>query len=468
MRVCLIAPPTLRLRYNISGIYPLPPLGLAYIASTLEKDGFQVEIIDMPALKMDIPGLQKYLFEKEPFPVYGLSCNAFNLKNGLALARLIKKINLGAKVVIGGRCGGLPAEKIFEYGREFDFIVKGEGEQSMLELCKHLRSGAPEGDLAGIRGISFRQDGKVITNDPMPYADLDSLPFPARHLLPNKYYRMHPPFGIFPPLTLMETSRGCVYNCSFCGLSSPVRERSVDHIISEIEYLMKNYRVKEIHFVDPTFTYNQPRIERLCGRISEKGIKLAWTCKTRVDCVSASLLKLMAKAGCYMISYGVESGSQNMLDSFKKAITLENTINAFKWTRQVNIRTIAYTIIGYPYEREDEVQSTIKLVHRLDPDFVLYNEFFLVPGSNMENEYMREHKIDFDDLIEFYSRSVQHTTIDRNRVSKQLKRANRLFYTRPSYLLSRLARTKNPNDFMVMFKGVFHLLADKIRTKSIF
>ncbi|MCK9595322.1 MAG: radical SAM protein [Candidatus Omnitrophica bacterium] len=467
MRVCLIAPPAIRLRYNISGIYPLPPLGLAYIAGTLEKNGFQVEIVDMPALKMDFAGLEKHLAAKDPFKVYGLSCNAFNLKNGLFLARLIKRINPDAKVVIGGRCGGLPAEKIFQYGRDFDVIVKGEGENSMLELCRYFRGAGASAGLAGIKGISFRQNGSVITNDPAPYADLDSLPLPARHLLPDKCYRMHPPFGIFPPVTLMETSRGCVYNCSFCGLSSPVRERSTGHIIAEIECLMKNYGIKEIHFVDPTFTYNQPRIEELCGRISDKGLKFAWTCKTRVDCVSERLLQGMAGAGCYMISYGVESGSQNILDSLKKSITLENTISAFKWTRHAGIRTIAYTIIGYPHERDEEVQNTIDLVNRLDPDFVLYNEFFLVPGSNMEMEYMRENNIDFDDLIEFYSRSPRHTAIDRYRVTKQLKRANRSFYSRPSYLLSRLARIKNPNDLKVMFKGVFHMLIDKIRTKEV-
>ncbi|MFA5099935.1 MAG: radical SAM protein [Candidatus Omnitrophota bacterium] len=468
MRVCLIAPPTVRLRYNISGVYPLPPLGLAYIAAILEEEGFGVEIIDMPALKMNIAALDKYLRGKDAFTVYGLSCNAFNLKDGLLLARLIKQVNPKATVVIGGRCSGLPADKIFRYGRDFDVIVNGEGEHSMLELCRNIRDGLAAGSFKGIRGLSFRQNGNIVSTDPMPYADLDTLPFPARHLLPNTRYRMHPPFGIFPPVTLMETSRGCVYNCSFCGLSSPVRERSVDHILSEVKHLISYYGVKEIHFVDPTFTFNQSRIKELCSQICARGLKFSWTCKTRVDCVSVSLLCHMHKAGCYMISYGVESGSQSILDSLKKSIRLENTANAFQWTRSAHMRTIAYAIIGYPNEQEADIQSTIKLIHKLNPDFVLYNEFFLVPGSNMEKEYMREQRIDFDDLIEFYSRGAKNTVIDRHRVTRQLKTANRLFYTRPVYILSRLASIKNCNDFMVMFKGVFHMLIDKIRARSIF
>lgn len=444
----------------------MPPLGLAYIAAVLEKEGFHAEIFDMPALKADAGALSTYL-DSKGFDIFGLSCNIFNLRIAIDMAKLIKAKNKRSIVVIGGRCNALPAENIFRHGQDIDIIVNGEGEKTMLDLCKYLVKNRNLNGVSGICGISYRDNGRIIKTQQAPFVDLDNLPLPARHLLPLKHYKMHPPFGVYPPLTIMETSRGCIYNCNFCGLSSPVRERSVANMISEINELKDKYGIREIHFVDPNFTYNQDRIEKFCVQLIQDKIKIHWTCKTRVDLISEGLLKLMTKSGCYMISYGVESGRQEVLNILNKGISIDNTCKAFEWTHKAGIRSLAYAIVGYPGESESDIQETKNLIKKIKPDFVLYNEFFLIPGSPLANQYFLENKLDYKNLIEFFF-TEGSSDISRMRFSNHLKEANKSFYFSPSYILERVLKAKNLQDLINMAKGLIYLMLDKIRRKRIF
>ena len=467
MDICLIAPPTVRVRYNTSGVYPMPPLGLAYIAAVLEKEGYGVEIYDMPALKAGIPQLERYLDTKN-FYIYGLTCNIFNIKYAVEIANFIKARDKKSKIILGGRCTSLPPEAIFKLCDNLDIIVHGEGEQVMLELCKFFDNKDNEpGKIAGVKGISYKSNGKVIKTETAPFIDLDTLPAPARYLLPNNRYKMHPPFGAYPPLTIMETSRGCAYKCSFCSLPAPVRERSVSNIISEIKGLVSNYGIKEVHFVDPNFTYNPDRIKKLCNQMIEDKINIHWSCKTRVDLVSQDLLRLMSQSGCYMVSYGVESGRQDILGLLNKQITTKNTLDAFEWTHKAGIRSLAYAIIGYPGEDDSAIEATKALVHRINPDFVLYNEFFLIPGSPLANQYLLDNKLDYDGLVGFYFQEGS-SDISRTRYSGYLKRLNKAFYCRFSYVLMRIMKIRNLQDAANMVKGVAYLIIDKIRSKRIF
>lgn len=466
MKVFLIAPPTVRIRGNISGVYPLPPLGLAYIAAVLEQNGFEVDILDMPALKIGIEDLPNYLRNND-YSLCGLSCNLFNLKSGIKIARLIKEINPKAKIVVGGRCNSFSPEIIFKYGPDFDIIVRGEGEETVVNLCKMLRDGKE--NFYTLPGIAFRDNGKINTNSQPPYINLDKLPFPARNLLPNKYYRMHPPFGIYPPITIMETSRGCVYNCKFCNLPQPIRERAVSNIMEEIKELIIKLRIREIHFVDPNFTYNQNRIMQLCNRLLEEKISVKWTCKTRVDLVSKSLLESMSKAGCYMISYGVESGSQEILNDLNKDITIDQTVEAFNLTKNAKIRTIAYVLLGSPNENENTVRDTVELAKKINPDFVLYGELLPDPSSSLVKQALRENNLSYEDIADFYiagkdifkEKSV--TGIAKSDIDRWMSYANKSFYIRISYIFQRLRKLKNLKDLFNLIAGVYFLTQDKLK-----
>lgn len=470
MKILLIAPPAVRIKGNISGVYPLPPLGLAYIAAVLEKNNFAVDILDISALKIKIENLPAY-FKDNSYSVYGLSCNLFNLRNGIEIARQIREINPKAKIIIGGRCNSFSPETIFKHGSDFDIIVKGEGEEVMLNICSMLRDGNE--NFYTVPGISFKDNGKIITNPQQPYVNLDKLPLPARHLLPNKYYKMHPPFGIYPPTTIIETSRGCVYNCIFCNLASPVRERSINNVIEEIKEVTSRFKIKEIHFVDSSFTYNQKRIMELCNQLIKNNIKIAWTCKTRVDLVCKDLLEVMSKAGCYMISYGVESGSQAILNYLNKDITVEQTIEAFKLTKNAKIRTIAYVLLGSPKEDDGTVKETTKLVEKIKPDFVLYGELLPDPNSPLVKQAVRDNHINNKDIADFYIggkdifREKSITGAAKGDINRWMSYANRSFYIRVDYIFRKLRNLKNLQDLLNLVKGTYFLIYD-ILNKNIF
>jgi len=472
-RVILINPPYRRITNNISGVYPLPPLGLACIASVLEKNKFDVEILDMPALNMSIEALKSHL-KNNHYSLYGLSCKIVNLNYGIKISQLIKSIHPEAKIILGGHCSALPPKIIFEYGKNFDVIVKGEGEEVTLELCNNLQDNGEFKNLDKIRGIFYKNDNQVIETESRPYLDLNKLPLPARHLLPNENYRMHPPFNVYPPLTLMETSRGCEYNCIFCTLTEPVRQKTVANVMEELSEVVDRFKINEIHFIDPNFTYDKERTMKLCNCFLKENLNIKWTCKTRVDLISEDLLKLMAEAGCYMISYGIESGSQQILNRLNKNIKISQIENAFCLTKKFKIRTLAYIIVGSPGENKDSIKKTKSLVKRSKPDFILYGEFLPDPKSIFATRLINDFKLRYDDLFKFYVLNVNIfrkktvAEINSKDVKKWLSSLNRSFYFNIFYIMRRLKDLRNINDLLNLVKGAYFLLRDKLKFTSNF
>ncbi len=473
MKILLISPPSTRFRFNLSGVYPLPPLGLAYIASVLEKHDFDVSILDMQALNIKTEDLPKYL-KNNAYPICGLSCGLFNLTEGMKIVKLLKHINPDSRIVLGGHCNSFSPETIFGLGGDFDILVRGEGEEAMLSLCTQMRKGGRLCNLEKIFGISYKDNGRIVSTPTPSYLDLDRLPFPARHLLPNKNYRMHPPFNLYPPLTLMETSRGCIYNCDFCCLSGEVRARAIHSVIEEIKEAIEKFKIREIHFIDTNFTFNPDRVMELCERILEEDIRFAWSCKTRVDLVSSALLNVMAKAGCYIISYGVESGSQDILNNLHKQINLNDIKTAFEITRRAKIRTVAYLLIGSSGENDHTVKETKNLLSEIRPDFILCGELLPDPKSILAKNAIGGKKISCNDLKDFfilnpYNRPfVKRNIADISRadIKRWVSVINRSFYLRIDYLIRRLKNLKSLRELVNLARGAFLLIKDIISSKS--
>jgi radical SAM superfamily enzyme YgiQ (UPF0313 family) len=470
MKVLLIAPPVIRMKYNIGGVFPLPPLGLTYIASVLEQHGFEVGILDMPVIKKQVGDLHR-LLKKNQYDVYGLSCTIFNLSEGIKIARLIKDMNPDSRIVLGGHCNAFSPEVIFKYGDSFDIIVRGEGEEVMLNLCNQLNNGGRLGYLDKVSGISFRDGYKIVNTPDASYVNLDTLPFPAKHLLPHRFYKMHPPFNLYPPVTLIETSRGCMHNCAFCSISQPIREKSIEKVIVEIKEVISKFGIREVRFVDSNFVDDTERIRNLCNQILEEDIELAWTCETRIKSIPEDILEKMSAAGCYMIAYGVESGSKKILNSLNKGITTDEIRNTFRITRKAGIKTIAYLMLGLPEEDNSAFKETLGLVRKIEPDFVLYTELLPIPNSSLTKKFMASRQITEEGLAEYYLlrkdifKKRSFGGHPRNKIKRQQFFATITFYFSIRFILRRLRGIRNLQELFNLIKGAYFLLLDVMNIK---
>jgi len=348
-----------------------PPLGLGYISAVLLENGFSVEAVDMnvPAPGTDyhkgwgfdmhqlFERLRKMIENKHPM-VVGISTHTRTFPNALRIAGIAKEIDPEIITILGGpHVTFLPSEALER--PEVDVVVRNEGEFTMLELMRYFRDGF--GALDKIAGISFRKNGKVVSNPDRPLIeDLDSLPFPARHLFPLNHYR-------YPGNVL--TARGCPGRCIFCAARAMsggrYRMRTPENVVSELIYLYERYQLKYFVFVDDSFTVSKDRVMKICNLIDESGLKIHWGCASRVDSVTEEVLKRMAKSGCDNINFGIESGSQAILDSIRKGITLKQVEEAVQLALKYGITPVCSFMFPHPEDTEETVKETKRLMSRL-------------------------------------------------------------------------------------------------------
>lgn len=367
----------------------LPPMGLLYIASVLERNGFQVSVFDVhPYDDRDIPSLLSY----DP-DIVGMTVLTDYLSRAKHIAGVIRKNISESLFVVGGVHVTVQPEQSL---RELDAHVGviGEGEYTMLRLCHHL---ANSSDWRDTRGIVFRDaNGRIINTAPRPYIqDLDKLPHPARHLLQFENYLVPP--GIIrghwsERSTTVMTSRGCPFNCIWCGsnctFGRKVRYRSVDNVLDELELLVRDYSIDTIWFCDDTFTLLKDRVLEFCENILARNIKLNWGCQAHIKTADEEMFKAMKKAGLVQLDFGVESGSNKVLKSLKKKSDAESIQRAFKIAKRAGVRTLATFMFGNPSETEEDIEATFKLAKSINPNFV--SSYFLTPYPGTELMQMIE------------------------------------------------------------------------------
>ncbi len=366
MKIVLIVPP--------GGYYAerwqkgslMPSLGIGYIASVLEKNNFDVKIIDARVEGYTQAKLLKVLKELNP-DVAGLTFTTENRFDAFDTMRRIREAIPDVIMVAGGPHVSLAAEDTLVHVKELDYVVRGEGEHSFLELLNSLkdRKGADD-----VHGISFRRDGILVNNPPRQLIrDLNEVPFPARHLFPWEKYNFTlevPGKGTFKAANIM-TSRGCPYGCNFCATSNmwgrSCRMRTPENIIEEVELLVDRYKAKAIWIFDDTFTVSKRRVHRFCELLKEKKISVHWFCEIRVDTVTRELLAEMKDAGCFSVGYGVESGSQRIIDEvIKKKIKLEDVRKVTDWCVELGIMTNPFFIFSHPEETMDDIAMTMDMI----------------------------------------------------------------------------------------------------------
>ena len=351
-----------------------------------------------------------------------------------------------------------------------------------MELANALTADPP--DFSAVKGLLYRDNGKIINNGrAAPIKNLDALPFPARDLFPLFKYRTHPPYRLHNAYATLITSRGCPYQCTYCTKSvsgQNFRSQSAERVVKEIEFLIKEYKIKQIHFYDDDFTINMQRVEDICDRLIEKNIKILWSCVTRVDLVNERLLAKMRQAGCWLIAYGVESGNQHILDNVKKGYTLKKIKHAFRLTKKAGIRVLGYFMAGLPGETYATLDETMALSLALEPDFVSWSITALYPGSRLYqqalngelgNNYAQikvpiaEHFSSVSSLSPFAHGHafIYEGDIPRDYILKRVNRAYQRFYLRISYIIRFCLKLQTITEALSYLKTLLFFFAWKLK-----
>lgn len=366
-----------------------PPLGILYIASYLRSNGYKVDVKDLSMDKIKKSEFVKLLETINP-KIVGLSVASENYASSLQFCEVIKEWNSNIITVLGGPLVTF-IDKECCNNKYVDIVVRNEGELTFLELADYfignnLRK-KPD-SLNEIKGITFSNANReLVRTIKRPFIEnLDLLPFPARDLINIDDYSVK---------EAIITSRGCPGACIFCAVSAlsggKYRMRSVDNVLKEIEYLTEVYGFKSIKILDDTFTAVPERTEEFCNKKTEKGLEFKWVCESRVDVGSYDLFRKMAESGCYAIQFGVESGSQEVLKSIRKNVTLEQIENSVKWARKAGIEKIVCSfILGHYTDTHDTVQQTISFAEYLHNNYEVNPVFSMntiYPGTYMFKNY---------------------------------------------------------------------------------
>lgn len=367
-------------------------LGIPYLGAALEKENLPVELCDERIVN------DQYMREAiERNDIIGFDALTPNIRRAIAWAKYAK--SRGKTTIMGGPHASVD-QGIFLDSGHFDFVLKGEAEESLPRFVK-----AFEGDdwkaLGEVPGLAAVRERSLVIDNPAPplIKKLDDLPMPARHLLPmERYFQLNP-----ERLAYIFTTRGCPFKCIFCQkelTGRGFRVRSTAMIVDELEHIVKTYNPGVILFVDEILTLRRKRIHEMCDEILRRGLKFEWIANTRADCVDYPLLKHMHRAGCRRIYYGWESGSQRMLDVLKKDLTPEVIIEAARMTRRAGIWAKVYLIVGSPGETLADIQETEKVLKLAGPDLVRVSVFNPLIGTESWDGYLAN--IDLTDLSENY------------------------------------------------------------------
>ena len=445
----MINPPYSSSKYRFIGLVA-PPLGIAYIAAVLETGGVEVKIIDAPAVEMDYETIQKEVKNYSP-DIVAITSVTPTLSSALKVARMSKEASPGTLIILGGYHPTFTYPELLKYDY-IDMVVRGEGEYTMLELVQTLEKG---GDLKKIKGIATNE----FTTPPRPVIDdLDSIPFPARHLLPMDDYKI---MNMKLPIGTLISGRGCPYQCSFCASSAmhgqKLRLRSANSVVDEMEHLVNDHKAEMLAFMDDTFCLNKKRINNICDEIKARKFDNYWGCTARVDTISEDLLKKMKDAGCITLFLGVESADQQNLNEINKNITISKIKKTFELTRKLGVRTIASVVLGMPGDTRKSIENTIRFVKRLEPNYAIFSLATPYPGTDFYMKSKDDRLLKTNDWSKFNLLSPVIETVDcsLDELKKLQKKAFKEFYARPLYLLKQTWM-----DGPILFKTALAILKD--------
>lgn len=419
----------------------IPGMGLLVLAAVARQRGYQVHLIDAKRAGASVEDASRQIAALKP-DYLGISATTISVTNGARIAARIKELCPGVVTIVGGAHVSAIPERTLEAFASFDYGISGEGEVAFFELLSRIET---DGAIDDVPGLCFRQDGAIRANPRAPYIeDLDGLPLPAWDLLPDFPHRFQPSLFTYPrtPVATLITSRGCPFSCSFCDRSTSGkrgRMHSVEYVVELCRHLAK-LGVRHIIFVDDLFTVRKQRVVELCNAFLEEGFSFSWSCNSHPNLLDLETMKLMRRAGCWQIAYGIESGSQRVLDVVKREVRIPRMRETLRMTRAAGIRTKGYVMIGHPTEGLDSLGETAAFLKEVELDLCQITKFTPYPGTpaystirehgSFDEEWEQMNAMNFVFVPQGLSVDVLETYFDH---------LYRTFYSRPDVLLS-LAR----------------------------
>jgi len=450
----------------------LPPLGLCYLAAIARDQGWDTIIIDCYAEKLSTLAAGKKISAFAP-DIVGITSTTEEIDAAARLAATLKQRSPDSLIVVGGvHVTSLPRETLERYP-QFDVAFIGESEATLPEFLEAYCKGRSFTPIAGLalrrpaaNNLSGRDQSSAVYLTPArpPIEDLDDLPLPAFDLLPplDRHYR--PAIYNYQrlPAAGLVTSRGCPGKCSFCDRSvfgNRLRMLSADRILDIIRELKNRYAIREICFYDDTLVAHRKRFEALCKRLIAEKIDITWSCNARADMVDPERLHLMRRAGCWQISYGIESGDQDLLDVLRKRISLTQVEKAVAWSRAAGLTVKGYYMIGIPGETHASLQKTEQHLLWLPLDDILLEYFTPFPGSELYDQLLAQDEDlpDWSDLNTFELAYVPQG-LDPHTLKTAYKRILKKFYLRPRIIWSYSRRFANPFKMMALARTFFKFM----------
>jgi radical SAM superfamily enzyme YgiQ (UPF0313 family) len=422
-----------------------PQTSLALLAAMVDKK-YNIEILDCIAHQINWEEFTRLIASKKPRYLISHVITSTS-DNDFKAFRVAKEITNAVTISMGPHVTEL-TEESFDKCPWLDYIIVGEPEITFKELIEKLEKNET---VEGVKGIAYHNNqGKVIKTEQRPFIkNLDVLPLPRYDLLPLEKY-------VYPFVTskfvFIIPHRGCPYPCTFCRQPimwhKEVRFRSPENIIEELK-LLKSLGISNFLTLCDTFTINKDWTINLCKRIVEENIDVSWGCNSRVDTVDKETLYWLKKAGCWMIAYGIESGSQKVLDNCKKEITLKQITQAVQWTQEAGIKVYGYFIIGLMGETKETIKETINFAKKLPITFAIFHTASPYPGTEFYKQarakgYLTEMK--WDQIDQGSNTAINYPELTSEEIIKSIKKAYLSFYLRPKIIIDLLKELKNLSD----------------------
>ncbi len=431
------------------------PIYLAYVAAVLEQAGLEVHFIDGVMEEMSIFDFAQAAARIRPDLVV-IECSTPSINYDLETAKAVKESVDGTFVTLIGSHPTVFHEEILRDNPAVDAICRGEFEMTIKELALSLGGGD---DLSQVAGLSYQEGGETRVNPPRPLIqDLDSLPFPARHIVRHDGYRAAIYSGDCP--TAMVSSRGCPYHCVYCLWPDTLyghkfRARSAENVVDEMELVVRDYGVDEIYFDDDCLTLNKKRVLEICRLLLERGVEVKWIVQSRVDTVDREMLTAMKEAGCHYILFGVESGSPKMLEIMKKRISLDKVKEAFTDCRDLGIKTQAFFLFGVPGENQETIEETIEFANEIQSDSTQFAIAIPHPGTELYQMCAERGWLVYNSWEDFAAENslIETEQLTREDVTRARLEAYKRHYLRPKFVARSLLRVRNLQDVRRLWRG---------------